>query len=465
MGAFSPSRHGALGGSGTAGQWSARPSATSKALQAACSAAAMTQAASSAVVVAPLQSKRLAITWEVVHFLVIPAVALVSALPSEVLAATPASIPTATSLLLHAGGAGLSGLPVSPFSALLLALLASAAHRFATAPSCLIASAWQAAPVRSALFRRMVGVSPSTISAASRGSSMPAAFTVIGSVYARGGSSSASLHFVVAVRRVLACASLTLPFRSPPKHPAAEACLPPATSATQLASSAFWALMTPARFLLMVRMQACWALVSGSQKPSSVQNRPQPSPSTVLPSSHSSRQPLIPSPQTSGSQLQSAAQPSPGVVLPSSQASVPGVSTPLPQISKRQLGSQPSPMTVLASSHCSPGCVVPSPHSLRAWAAQGPEARRAMPVASTTRRSLDPSASGIFAILRSPRPEKKRARQVSLPGASEGGGPPRYPGRSLQERATGPSGRSGRWRPTARRRCTPLPWPPRGRTP
>src|SRR5262245_25239850 len=86
----------------------------------------------------------------------------------------------------------------------------------------------------------------------------------------------------------------------------------------------------------------------------------QPSPDTVLPSSHCSPGSRTPSPQR-GSRWQVAEQPSPETVFPSSHVS-PKSTTPLPQASIRHVAEQPSPETVLPSSHCSLGSTIPLPH-------------------------------------------------------------------------------------------------------
>ncbi len=114
----------------------------------------------------------------------------------------------------------------------------------------------------------------------------------------------------------------------------------------------------------------------------------QPSPLTVLPSSHHSDGPgtcwiiwfcTTPSPQAAFSQavgptwqrkpssiLQALLQPSPSLVLPSSQIS-PGSCMPLPQVggnSVLQSLSQPSPSVLLLSSHSSNGTsAMPSPQT------------------------------------------------------------------------------------------------------
>src|SRR6185436_9143153 len=132
------------------------------------------------------------------------------------------------------------------------------------------------------------------------------------------------------------------------------------------------------------------------EKPRSIlQSAEQPSPETVLPSSHS--WPLVlsmgkssPSPQTVvqgppaggqvGSRRHRGEQPSPASLLPSSHGSEPS-RTPLPHtvrwqgwlgcgqiqpelspVSIAQVGLQPSPAVVLPSSHCSGASRTPSPH-------------------------------------------------------------------------------------------------------
>ena len=116
----------------------------------------------------------------------------------------------------------------------------------------------------------------------------------------------------------------------------------------------------------------------------------QPSPPTLLPSSHISVPMIIPSPQAGthlrpgtrhsypvSTLLQSAEQPSPPAVLPSSQASL-AASLPSPhtEVIVQTLGEpvqvqpsgiwqialQPSPPVLLPSSHPSPVSSVPSPH-------------------------------------------------------------------------------------------------------
>src|SRR2546426_416398 len=108
---------------------------------------------------------------------------------------------------------------------------------------------------------------------------------------------------------------------------------------------------------------------------SSWQLAEQPSPDTVLPSSHCSPASTTPSPQR-GSRWQVAEQPSPETVLPSSHCS-PGSRMWLPHTSSRQLGEQPSPATVLPSSHCSPASSTPLP--------QSPAGARQLAVASVLR--------------------------------------------------------------------------------
>src|SRR5439155_1039421 len=103
----------------------------------------------------------------------------------------------------------------------------------------------------------------------------------------------------------------------------------------------------------------------------------QPSPDTVLPSSHCSPGSTTPSPQR-GSRWQVAEQPSPERVLPSSHCS-PGSRIPLPHTSNRQLAEQPSPERVLPSSHCSPASSTLLP--------QSPTGARQLAVASVLRIS------------------------------------------------------------------------------
>jgi len=80
----------------------------------------------------------------------------------------------------------------------------------------------------------------------------------------------------------------------------------------------------------------------------------------VLPSSHSSLASLTPFPQ-SRVQLE---QPSPSTLLPSSHCYVPLLLTvPSPQYSFLHVEEQPSPSTVLPSSHYSFVFIVPSPHT------------------------------------------------------------------------------------------------------
>src|SRR5690606_252375 len=114
----------------------------------------------------------------------------------------------------------------------------------------------------------------------------------------------------------------------------------------------------------------------------------QPSPSLVLPSSHSSSM-TRPSPQSEvqpsgvqvGSVWQNDEQPSNGVSLPSSQLSAPsclpsphtvrlhalGAPSHLKPSSKLQRGEQPSPASRLPSSHCSEEPRMLSPHTTSSW--------------------------------------------------------------------------------------------------
>src|SRR5690242_4688909 len=77
-----------------------------------------------------------------------------------------------------------------------------------------------------------------------------------------------------------------------------------------------------------------------------------PSPEIVFPSSHCSPGSTSPSPQR-GSRWRVEEQPPPETVLPSSHVS-PTSTMPLPQPSSRHDDEQPSPEAVLPSSHCSP---------------------------------------------------------------------------------------------------------------
>src|SRR5690349_16615410 len=88
----------------------------------------------------------------------------------------------------------------------------------------------------------------------------------------------------------------------------------------------------------------------------------QPSPDTLLPSSHSSPGSRTPSPQR-GARVHVAVQPSPGVpfAAPSSHSSLHSTS-PFPHRSMWHVGEQPSQPTVLPSSHSSPASSVPLPH-------------------------------------------------------------------------------------------------------
>src|SRR5262245_58928325 len=61
---------------------------------------------------------------------------------------------------------------------------------------------------------------------------------------------------------------------------------------------------------------------------------------------------------------QVALQPSPSTVLPSSHCSVSGSTIPYPQRGSVQSASQVSPFTVLPSSHCSGGAWMPLPQAL-----------------------------------------------------------------------------------------------------
>src|SRR5262245_8436848 len=92
----------------------------------------------------------------------------------------------------------------------------------------------------------------------------------------------------------------------------------------------------------------------------SLQVDEQPSPSTVLPSSHCSlcRTSTMPLPHAGSWQV--ASQPSPLMAFPSSHCSPTGW-MPLPQAVAVQLVSQPSPFTWLPSSHCSLPAFTPLP--------------------------------------------------------------------------------------------------------
>src|SRR5262245_52184822 len=92
-------------------------------------------------------------------------------------------------------------------------------------------------------------------------------------------------------------------------------------------------------------------------QPVNLQLLSQPSPLTLLPSSHCSPGSRCPLPQGIWHVEE---QPSPFAVLPSSHCS-PGSTMPLPQPVNLQLLSQPSPLTLLPSSHCSPGSMCPLP--------------------------------------------------------------------------------------------------------
>src|SRR5688500_762187 len=99
-----------------------------------------------------------------------------------------------------------------------------------------------------------------------------------------------------------------------------------------------------------IRLAAAELSFGSTSSTGKAQADEQPSPSTRLPSSHSSSPAATPLPQPVGLQLLS--QPSPPKPLPSSQTSS-AVITPLPQPVGLQLTSQPSPFTRLPSSQTS----------------------------------------------------------------------------------------------------------------
>src|SRR5690242_4179058 len=93
----------------------------------------------------------------------------------------------------------------------------------------------------------------------------------------------------------------------------------------------------------------------------------QPSPLTLLPSSHSSPGSTLPFPQSAlePSWVHADEHPSPLTLLPSSHSS-PGSTLPLPQKGPPSFvhdAEHPSPLTLLPSSHSSPGSKWPLPQS------------------------------------------------------------------------------------------------------
>ena len=102
-------------------------------------------------------------------------------------------------------------------------------------------------------------------------------------------------------------------------------------------------------------------LTTPSPQTSSTQPDVQPSPLTVLPSSHCSGAVRNPSPHTGVRVLQVPVQ---VAVLGGSQSSAPSLlTTPSPQSSSTHPAVQPSPFAVFPSSHCSGGVWNPSPHT------------------------------------------------------------------------------------------------------
>ena len=118
-------------------------------------------------------------------------------------------------------------------------------------------------------------------------------------------------------------------------------------------------------------------------KPSTVlQSAEQPSPSTVLPSSHASPGSRTPSPHGA---MQSAGQPSPERLLPSSQTS-PRSSRPLPQVPTTQI--LPSGVVPWVSMHCSPGGHTPPFAQVCDASRKQPACTPSMDMASHTQATL-----------------------------------------------------------------------------
>ena len=130
------------------------------------------------------------------------------------------------------------------------------------------------------------------------------------------------------------------------------------------------------------------AFCEHSKPPSFLQVEEQPSPSLVLPSSHSSlisrpspHSEVQPSPLQVGSVWQVDEQPSNGTALPSSQLSAPsflpspqtvathwlGCPSHLKPVSNLQVAEQPSPAVLLPSSHCSDEPTILSPQITSSW--------------------------------------------------------------------------------------------------
>src|SRR5436190_325456 len=96
----------------------------------------------------------------------------------------------------------------------------------------------------------------------------------------------------------------------------------------------------------------------------------------------------MPSPQVSV--WQPALQPSPDTVLLSSHCSAPSL-TPLPHSdSKRQVLLQPSPVMALPSSHCSLVCFTPSPHTSTTQLAEQPSLLTLLPSSQRSAPSRTP---------------------------------------------------------------------------
>src|SRR5262249_6266924 len=141
------------------------------------------------------------------------------------------------------------------------------------------------------------------------------------------------------------------------------------------------------------------------------------SPSSRLPSSHSSLPITIPSPQIlaqteplqSYSSPQLSEHPSPGMTLRSSQASVPSIS-PSPQTvavhtlgeppqenpgSRWQCESQPSPLTLSPSSHCSPSSTLPLAQP-SGWKQAAPGTGQSQPSVISRQTASQPSPLSVL---------------------------------------------------------------------
>src|SRR5207248_296894 len=100
-----------------------------------------------------------------------------------------------------------------------------------------------------------------------------------------------------------------------------------------------------------------------SPQTGSLQALEQPSPSTVLASSHCST-PFSTKPSPQVALMQPLTQASLFEVFPSSHCSTPFSTKPSPHDAKKQVLKQPSVFEVLPSSHCSPGSSKPFPQVL-----------------------------------------------------------------------------------------------------